>query len=369
MTLNQDERRLILKLIEDPLISISQLTQELSRSRPTVISQLKRLRQKYNVQAIFKLHILGLKNSNFFLECKSENIPILEKIIDEFPYSQYRARIIGPKKGFFSQFHLPKSLSLDDFLSMLKNNEIIESHDEVSPQSPVIRTNFSLRNYERERNDFNFDWEVFKKSIAKPESKYPIDAPNSSDNPLYDEFEPVDMFILATMSEDARKRGSDLLSPLGETYSSEIPPYVISRRFKFIKNKLINSYKVQLVWELFNIYNASIFVSRGPFEKEKINSLAKQIQDKFPFDSLFYLINGVNGFFWFIASPPSHFPSITSLIWEFTKDNFDYYYLDYQTSKRYLFYDHHNFGFGLRQWKTDESYLLDQIKEILNKRT
>jgi len=164
LTLNHDERRLILKLIQDPLISVSQLTQELNRSRPTVISQLKRLRQKYSVQAIFNLHLLGLKSSNFFLECKFENIAILEKIIDEFPYSQYRARIVGPKKGIYSQFHLPRSHSFDDFLSMLKNNKIIENFSEVSPQLPVIRTNFSLRNYDGERNDFIFDWNTFKKS-------------------------------------------------------------------------------------------------------------------------------------------------------------------------------------------------------------
>jgi len=369
LTLNKDERSVILKLIENPLISISQLTQELNRSRPTVISQLKRLRQKCNVQAIFNLHLLGLKNSNFFLECKFENIPTLEKIIDEFPYSQYRARIVGPKKGVFSQFHLPRSLSLDDFLSMLKQNELIESYVDISPQVPAIRTNFSLKNYDGERNDFVFDWQGFKKSITKPILKYPIDVLNNSEIPLYDEFEPVDMYILATMSVDARKRGSDLLSPLGETYSSKIPPYVISRRFKFIKNRLIHSYKVQLVWELFDIYHATIFISNGPFKKEQINSLATQIHEKFPFDSLFYLINKDNGFFWFIASPPSHFPLITSLIWEFTNSNFDYYYLDYQTSLRYIFYGHHNFDFDSRQWKTDESYLMDQIKKILKSRS
>jgi len=177
------------------------------------------------------------------------------------------------------------------------------------------------------------------------------------------------MYILATMSEDARKRGSGLLNPQGEMYSSKIPPYVISRRFKFIKNKLINSYQVQLAWELFDIYHASIFVSKGPFKEEEINSLATQIRKKFPFYSLFYLINKKNGFFWYITAPPSHFPSITSIIWEFTKGNFDNYYLDRQTSTRYLFYGHYNFDFDTMQWKTDESYLMDKIKEILKNKS
>lgn len=372
MGLSVEERKLILKLISNPLASVTNLANDLNRSRPTVLSQFKRLNGKCKVQAFIKLSNINLKRANFFLECSFSNIPLLEEIIKAFPYSNYRTRVIGSIKGIYVQFSIPSNLKLDDFFSILTTNGIVKKIIDVTPSSKSYLSNFELTKFNEEANDFNFDWKKLRKNVnSEPtplsKNKRKIAAPFTEE--IINEIEPVDMYILASMSDDARKRGSSLLSPTGEVYSTDIPPYVLSNRINFIKSNLIDSYKVQLDWELFNIYQALIFYSHGPFEEEFIHHFGKIIMESLPFDSVFNPINNNKGFSWFVAVPPSHFPQLLSFVWEICKDiDFECFSVDYHSSARYMFYGFSTFDFKNRTWKISPDYLFDEINNILESR-
>ncbi|MHA1975197.1 MAG: hypothetical protein ACTSW1_19580 [Candidatus Hodarchaeales archaeon] len=370
MSLSVQERKLILKLIEEPLISTKKMAEVLDRSRPTITTQFKRLEPKCKVQAFLDLPKLGLKRVTLILKANYKNLPLLEKILSLFPYSMYRARIIGEMKGLLVQLAMPTFLSIESFIKILINNGVIDNYKRIIAELPPVVTHFQLEHYLEEKNDFVFDWRDFNQSIKQPETQYPIERPILHSEKILKEIEPIDMVLLASLSENARKKGVELLSPAGETYSEDIPPYAISKHIKWIKDKhLIKYYKVQLDWELFDIYQALLFYSPGPLPMQKINSLAKNIKEKFPFDSIFHPINfspadKQSGFYWLVAIPPSHFPSLSSAVWEFAEDNWECYSINYKSSARFAFYGHHNFDFTSRTWKTSDEYLFGEILKL-----
>jgi len=373
VSLSIQERKLILRLIEEPLISTKKMAGVLGKSRPTITSQFKQIEPKCKAQAFLDLPKLDLKRVTLILKTNFKSLPLLEKIIGLFPYSMYRARIIGEMKGLLVQLAIPTNLSIEPFLKMLIDHKVIDNYKRIIADLPPIVTHFKLEHYLEEKNDFVFDWKEFNKSIQEPEKSYPLTIPsyNNSTQNVLNEIEPIDMVLLSSMSENARKKGTELLSPAGETYSKDIPPYAISKHIKWIKDKeLIRYYKVQLDWELFDIYQALLFYSQTPHPIEKINSLAKNIKEKFPFDSIFHPINyskddKKSGFYWLVAIPPSHFPCLSSSVWEFAEDDWECYSINYKSSTRFIFYGHHNFDFISRQWKTDDSYLYQDIRKLL----
>ena len=106
-----EDYQIILKLESNPLISYSDLADELGVSWPTAKRKLVDLRSRGVVRtpiAIYNKKALGLQRVTVIWSVENiEHLTLLENLCDIHPYTHYRGRGYGDGFVLFVQFDIP----------------------------------------------------------------------------------------------------------------------------------------------------------------------------------------------------------------------------------------------------------------------
>ena len=312
---------------------------------------LKKDKSYYNVFANLHLDTLDLEIFDVLIEIDSlENVEYFEKhICYNHPYTLFRIRCFGNFNGLYVQFRIPKkSLELLlDLLSYLKKKNKIQNY--VLPMIPsdaeTVYTKANLKNWKAKLMRWNFDWNTWIQKLTSVDSKRII---KTTEKSLLKKLDDLDIALLQELTMSARRKNTEIMDSLKLDRTTIGLQQKISRKVKFLEEKIILKYMVFLRWEAFEIYNS--FLVHCECEEKTANKLQNLlIKDPIPFESTFKITE--NGFMWYLRCPASHFSDISVIIWSLSK-KVKLYYLDYKKSEFYGLWKG-AFDASNHQWSTD----------------
>ncbi len=365
---------MLLALQENPLGTYKALAEVLDISAPTVKSRLESIIHKIDpttpvgegtvVSADLKLEPLGLELVDIIVEIKElANVHKFEKVFSEYPYALYRIRKYSPKMGLFIQVREPLSAKphLFDLLNTLKDNNYLNDFSILRGVGPGTYSYPRLANWLPESLTWEFDWKQWKLDFENTKETIPYSSKNSES--LLKRLQPIDIGILALLTENARRKQVYMIERLQKLVNhpetEDISPQKFSRRFEFVKENLTSSYRVHLDWKVFDIYNTALFVC-----KTSRNNVAKLFNlissHNFPFNSNFK-VRDPEEFTWFTQLSPLHFSNLTEFLWNIC-DEIEIHSLDYTQSYLYYFWPE-VWDFENRSWKVSQDFLVNQPLE------
>jgi len=378
--LDAKDIEILLFLQENPIATLSQISEQINLSVSNTSTHLKRLIQKRifrGVHADFNISALELEIYDFFFTIKEKRNLLLieEQFSHHHPYILYRTRCSGKQNGLFVQFRAPKNTlnTIIEVAETLVRKRVIEDYHYLprNPDVKALRVKSSLRYWNPAKKTWEFDWALWKEGY-RTASHSPSLIPKLSSNSILQQLSELDIKLLAELSMDARKKNVEMVQNIGIEEVSGLMQKV-SRRVRFLKERAIEDYRVFLHWPFFDLYQ--YIAIRGHCNSnisKKIYSYLAAGQGKpsadeaeiyFPFTSLYYLMKD-GGFFWYVRAPPSHTSEFLDFIWEVCPD-YELYLFDYKTSQIYGLWAE-AFDWEKHQWKTSHEFLVGEVlKHIL----
>ncbi len=354
MAIEERDLELLIAMQENPLAPASKLAKSVNLSTPTVITRLELLKKDksyYNVFANLIPDTLDLEIVDVLIEIDSiENVEYFEKqICYNHPYTLFRIRCFGNFNGLYVQFRIPKNSQelLLDLLNQLKKKNKIQNY--IIPMIPsnaeTIYTKANLKNWTSKLMRWNFDWNVWIQKIDSVDSKR---IERTTEKSLLLKLDALDIALLQELTMGARRKNTTIMDSLQLDRSTVGLQQKISRKVKFLDEKIISQYMVFLRWEAFEIYNS--FLVQCECDEKTANKLQNLlIKDPIPFESTFKITE--NGFLWYLRCPASHFSDISAIIWSVSK-KVKLFYLDYKKSEFYGLWKG-AFDASKHQWSTD----------------
>ncbi len=328
---------LLIALQENPLSSDSALANIMGVSQPTATSRLRELKEKvsiYNIHCDLDCDALGLELIDVILDIPNgPALEFCEKICKEHPYTLYRTRQYGKTSGLFIQFRIPLNSKkyIIDLIELLKEKKIISNfripkRSQNAPPTPYSRSKLSA--WDPKTMRWEFDWENWIPDLESQSSVFP---PFIQTDCILDNLSGMDIHQLSEMTQDARQKNTDIMRKLSYDIYEPGLPQKVSRRLKFLKEKVVTGYRVFLNWEVFDTYHTFAFICKAT--KEQTAQLYNQLSDKpIPFYSTFTILD--DGYLWSVQAPPSHFSNIGKITWDYSEER-ELLILDYKTSDTY----------------------------------
>jgi len=337
MTIEERDLELLIALQENPLAPASKLAKAVNLSTPTVITRLDLLKKDksyYSVFANLKPSTLDLEIIDILIEIKNiEDVEYFEKqICYNHPYTLFRIRCFGNFNGLYVQFRIPKASRklLIDLLDTLKKKGKIQQYliPQLSNDAEVIYTRSNLTNWEEKFMRWNFDWPKWTAKLTTSDSARIIRPVEKS---IISKLDELDIALLEELTMNARRKNTEIMDALKLNKSQVGLPQKISRKLKFLDERVVLQYGVFLQWETFEIYNS--FLVNCTCNKETSNKLQNLLlKNTIPFESTFKITS--DGFLWYVRCPASHFSSVSAFIWEISSKA-QFYFLDYKKSQFY----------------------------------
>ena len=359
----------ILLFIQDkPLATLSQIAQHIGMSVSNISARLDRLK---NDQKLFNGVRIDLENDalelelfDFFFHVKdTKSLNLLEKKFGHYhPYLSYRARCNGYKNGLYLQFQAPKEglNYIEELASILVDKGVLENYQFIkrTPNFNPVRVGSSLHSWNPEVKNWDFDWIRWQNNIKDSSTKItPNVEPVKS---ILSELTELDVKLLAELTLEARSKNVDIIKKIGLPLEPGTAQKV-SRRIRFLKEKAIKNYRINLQWSKFFLYQPIIV--RGYNGNGNANKIYNYINSndeediRFPFRCNYFLAD--NGFFWYVRAPPAHLSDFTNFIWEICPD-FELYTLDYKSSEVYGLWDQ-TFDAEKKCWKISYDFMIDSV--------
>jgi len=262
MTIEERDLELLIALQENPLAPASKLAKLVNLSTPTIITRLELLKKDksyYNVFANLLPDTLDLEIVDVLIEIDSlENVEYFEKqICYNHPFTLFRIRCFGNFNGLYVQFRIPKNsleLLLDLLDSLKKKNRIMHYIiPKIQLGAETIYTKANLKNWEERLMRWNFDWNTWIQKLTSVSSKRSERTPKKSQLQKLDE---LDIALLQELTMGARRKNTEIMDSLELDRSTIGLQQRISRKIKYLDEKIISRYMVFLRWETFEIYNS-----------------------------------------------------------------------------------------------------------------
>ena len=363
MGMNIKDMELLLALVEDPTISITELAAKLKLSRPTVKARLDNLKEKGMIRkpiAQYKPETLGLERKHVLVEVSSkESIKLVEDSCDTHPYTVYRARTFGGKFGLYMQFEIPKNTLglLKEYFQILKQKKYINNF-RIYESSGLRKVSYpDLERFNSENLSWNFSWDKWFKKLKK--------YPTTYDKPLetkrtYTNYKPIQFKILKELTSDA-SNATKKQSELKEKFN--LSKTDAHRHYNYVMDNFVDKVRLLIDRKSFNLTETYIAVASS-VSKERKNQLCNLMRENPPpFHVSMDILKGTNFLMWgnMSASQASEF---AFSIWN-TLQDVEVYILNTKDkgSRNYWFYDE-NYDFDNKCWKTSKEYM---IKEPLSK--
>ncbi len=354
MTIEERDLELLIALQENPLAPASKLAKKIDLSTPTVITRLELLKQEksyYNVIANLIPDTLDLEIIDVLLDIDSiENVEYFEKhICYNHPYTLFRIRCFGYFNGLYVQFRIPKGSIelLLDLLNHLKKKNKIQNYiiPKIQRSAKTIYTKANLKNWDEKLMRWNFDWSTW---IQKLSSVSPRSIERTLPQSQLQKLDELDIALLQELTMSARRKNTEIMDSLKLDRSTVGVQQKISRKFKYLDEKIVSQYLVFLRWEAFEIYNS--FLVYCDCNNETVIRLQNLLlNNPIPFESTFKVTE--NGFLWYLRCPASHFSEASAIIWSLS-NKVKLFFLDYKKSEFYGLWKG-AFDSSKHQWSTD----------------
>ncbi len=359
----------ILLVIQDkPLATLSQIAMHIDMSVSNISARLHRLEHEYKhfqgVQIDLQNDALELDIFDFIFHIKDmKSLLLFEKKFGHYhPYLRYRVRCNGHKNGLYLQFRAPKEglNYIEELANILVDKKILENYQHIkrNPNYNPVRVSSSLRSWNPEKKNWEFDWIQWKQEIKDSSvNTAPNKEPIKSNHP---EMTELDVKLLAQLTLNARNKNVNIMKNIG----LDVEPGTaqkVSRRIRFLKEKAIKNYRINLHWSNFFLYQSLIV--RGYNGNGNANKIYNYIKNndnediRFPFRCNYFLAD--DGFFWYVRAPPNHLSEFTNFIWEVCPD-FELYSLDYKHSQVYGLWDQ-TFDAEKKNWKVNYDFMIDSV--------
>ncbi len=367
IVVNQQKLALLFALQEQPTAPAVQLANEVGVTPPTARSWLRELEadKVYSgVQANLRIKKLGLEMDDFLVLVSSyDALQKIEKFCYYHPYTSYRARIFGGKtQGIILQFRQPDAARqhLEDSFEIMKKRGIITELRELPTLVSTygsIYTSPKLEAWDPDSLSWSFDWENWwEKAPENPE--YEKHSENEEKDIIKVDFRDVQLIEQLTMN--ARRKNVDLIRSINLNPDEKGVQQEISGRLSRINEALVESYRVYINWNHFDIYNTPFVIAKTRSENSR-RLISHLKHSRFPFSSS--IRETPDGFVWSARLPSAHLSELVSLIWRIT-DSYEILNIDYKHSMWYGLWAGAFDGEELR-WKTEREFCLEKPLESI----
>jgi len=361
-TLDTLDYLILLELLNNPTITVTELALKLNSSRPTVTKYLKKLKEKgiiRNTIANIYPERLNLIIVDVLAFVSSyENLLLLEKACDEHPYTYYRSRIYGGKFGLFMIFYTPiGSISnIDEFFKKLLKNNIINDYQVYESNGISYSSSSDISRFNIEKSKWDFSWEKWISTIEQEKDKM-----------LVENIDPIDLKvikrthfeILRMLTENAAIKQKEISKKLNLSKTEA------HRQYNFVLEKFIKEIRQTFNRNNFLLTETFLIIAHNVPEKKlaKINN--KMRNDPPPFYGSLLILKDNKFRFWVNMSIDQAGTFIFSLFEYF--NDIEVYTLNTRKggSVQYHFYPE-NFDFDSKNWKDSKNYMIKKPLERLN---
>lgn len=354
---------ILMALQEEPMISVSELTERISFSQATLYKDLKWLSGEhpkskfryFRVVPDFNEAALGLETVDVMIQVSNfEQYAELEEILDNHPYTKYRIRTHGATNGLFVQFRIPHGTSkhIVALLESLRDMNKLGGY-RILPTREVesVYTVSRLKNWDLKTFSWSFDvgsWAASKHRAIKYCSR-------KKEASRLDLLKKLDIKVMCHLTRGARRKHSQIIDALSEEGVS-ITSQDFSRRLKLINANFVDGYRMFIDADAFDLWS-NVLVTAS-VTKEFSEDLRGRIQSgTFPFRSTMKLSEDF--LLWFIRLPPGRVTELVNYLHSTTSD-MNLSLADYRRSEVYCLWDE-AFEEEQHEWKKDRSFMVDSL--------
>lgn len=374
--LDKNEYEVLLALQKDPLASISDIREDISkrdskeRSFYSVKKAFTSLLEKgiiKNFAASIDPSKIGLEKRSYFFNTSSfKKTQELEKILDSHNYSRYRCRAItGPKTGLYVEFEIPPGTEgyIEELIDILTKKQYIFNVLELGKEENVIQTNINLKFIDPSSLQWTFNFEEWINGNEKNDGNT-IKIASKIEKKKINE---TDLWLMRILTINPRQKNKDLLQNLQEEKKkltgTELQKDLttISRRKNYILENYIGDTQVLINSEIFSLDVRMIF--NVIMKKKYVEEIKKKlINNPLPFRTNF--VETKKGFRWYIyRSPTSYVNQLTNWIWSMDPECMrTIHWLPF--GRLYWFYPL-NYDLETTDWKKSREHFFDPIQKFL----
>ncbi|MFX0170858.1 MAG: winged helix-turn-helix transcriptional regulator [Candidatus Hodarchaeota archaeon] len=366
MLITPEEYQIILKLESNPLISYSDLADELGVSWPTAKKRLDSLKSQGIIRtpvSIYNAKALGLQRITVIWALKSlKELSFLEKLCDLHPYTHYRVRGYGDGYVLLAQFNVPSEALplMEELIERTVEKKYADKANLLISTGYRVETFPDLKYYDLMQNKWEFDWFNWIKGI----DDQPAILPKQDDFKASDlrKWKPIDFTILRELTKNPEVKQAELMRSFNLSRTNAHLLY------NSVFTELISSLRLRFNRILFKLVNTRLYWIPKPNEK-KTNQLFNLITKKPPPFHLGIDILQERGLLlWGGALPNFHEHQLALIIWNLFQDFFSFTIdTSVDMSMIYWFYPD-NFDFNTHYWKIDREYVVETPLNELRRR-
>lgn len=358
-----EDYQIVLKLESNPLISYSDLADEIGVSWPTAKRKLNDLKSRGVIRtpvAIYNIKALGLQQVSVIWSLKNiNNLTLMEKLCDLHPYTHYRGRGYGDGFVLFVQFYVPPETIplMKELFETLEQEKYVSGTVFLQSSGYQAEAFPDLTFYDLYKDKWHFDWNEWLSLIDNQPETLPT---LESEKIGLKEWKPIDFKILRELTKNPEIKQAELMRLFNLTRTN------VHLKYNSVFENLISNVRSRFDRILFNLVNTRLFWVSNP-DKKKTHQFFNLINEAPPPFRFGMDIIKENGFlFWGGALPSIHEHQLAFSIWKLFQ-SFNTYTLDtsIDASMIYWFYPE-NFDFDAHQWKIDREYVLEKPLEELN---
>ena len=357
-----EDYQIILKLESNPLISYSDLADELGVSWPTAKRKLLDLRSRGAIKtpvAIYNIKALGLQRVTGIWSVENiDNLTLMEKLCDIHPYTHYRGRGYGDGFVLYVQFDVPPETipwMKELFHTLEEENYVTETYflPSIGYQVEAFP---DLNCYDLQKNKWHFDWEEWLGLID--DQPVTLSTPEPQQGNL-EEWEPIDFKILRELTKNPEIKQAEIMRLFNLTRTNT------HLKYNLVFDNLISSVRSRFDRILFNLVNTRLFWVPNPDRERSYQFFNLIGEAPPPFRFGLDLLKASGFLFWGGALPSYHEHQLAFSIWKLFQ-SFNTYSLDTSADASiiYWFYPE-NFDFEAHYWNIDREYLVEKPLEDL----
>jgi len=368
------QQKIIVSLLENPLKSLKELSENVSLSVPTLK---KRLQEMYDDKIIIainahpKVEELGLKRVHVISTIKNKNyLKIFEKACDLHPYTRYRSTAIGTTFNCYSQFEIPDNETALDLLELyfqkLYQLNIILDYKIYKGDGFTYHIYPNLSKYNPD-DGWMFDWDSWNTTLinARDTLSVKVQTAMAEKNKAKidpTEFTPLRFDILRYCSID----GTIKQSVLTKKTDLQLSKSEANRQYNYVKDNMVDSFELYYNRNYFDLNDTNIFFITNVNKQKQAKLMNTLLDNPPPFRFSIDLLENNSIFLYGNLNYKDLYRFVDSLWSEF--DEIEMYRLNssIDSSIRYYFWPD-NFDFEKKTWKIDYDYMLtNPINEIKN---
>lgn len=350
-----EDLQIIQKLEKNPLMSFSELAQELRVSWPTAKRRVTDLKARGIIRepvGVYNIDNLNLNRISILWSLENPNqLAQMEKFCDLHPYTHFRARGYGSGFILFTQFNVPLEITplIKELRVILKEKGCCVDSQLLESSGRRVETFSELDFFDPNIGQWYFDWNNWIDSfLHQPER---ISLPEPAERILLETWDLTDFKILRMLTANTEIKQAEIMRELKLTRTET------HRRYNRVFENLISGVRLSYDRTLFDLVDTQLFLVKNIDERKSCQfyHLMKSIPP--PFRMGLDILKDESFYLWSKALPSNHGQQLVFSLWKIF-NSFETYILDSNEAILYWFYPD-NFDFEHHYWKTSRKYVVD----------